>query len=232
VKLRSAIILIVLLIAADQALKFYIKLSYPIGQSTPVFGNWFQLHFIENHGAAWGASIGGKYGKLLLSLFRLFAVFFGAYYIGRIVREKAHWGYIVAVSLIFAGALGNLIDSAFYGLIFDKGMVYNAATDSWENYTGTAKLVMKGGYQTFLHGHVVDMLHFDLFSATWPSWMPFVGGDHFRFFAPVFNIADACISIGVFVVLFGQGKFFKPKEANPIPIAETKAKVDDSAQIL
>jgi signal peptidase II len=224
VKVRQVVFIILLILLADQALKIYIKTHYHLGENHNMLGSWFELHFVENKGMAWGWEFGGNFGKLFLTLFRLFAVFFGVYYIRKIVRERQSRGFIVCVALIFAGAVGNLIDSLFYGMIF---------TESPEHTLEVAKMVTPGnGYGGFLHGKVVDMLHFPLFKAHWPQWMPWVGGDQFEFFGPVFNIADAAISVGVITILVFQNRFFNKKKDKSTPVVETNAPVNDSVQIL
>lgn len=225
VKLRQVVLIILLILIADQALKFYIKLNYHMGEHHWMLGKWFELHFVENKGMAWGWEFGGSFGKIFLTLFRLFAVFFGVYYIAKIVREKQNRGFIICVALIFAGAVGNLIDSLFYGLIF---------TESPEHTLETAKLVSPGnGYGGFFHGKVVDMLHFPLIeNAQWPQWVPWIGGDNFEFFGPVFNIADAAISVGVITILLFQNRFFNHKKVKTAETVETNAPVNDSVQVL
>jgi signal peptidase II len=202
VKLRSAVLIILLIIIADQVLKVWVKTTYPFGHITDVLGlSWFKLYFIENEGMAWGWKFGGDWGKALLTLFRLAAVLFGTWYLGRIVKQKYSRGFIVCASLIYAGALGNLIDSMFYGMIFESS-----------TYSHVAKIFPEEGYAGFLHGHVVDMLYFPIIHSTYPEWIPFVGGKEFEFFSPIFNIADASISIGVIVLLVFQKRFFKKYE--------------------
>lgn len=195
------------------------------GQQIMVFPTWFRLFFIENEGMAWGWKFGGEWGKMALTLFRLVAVVFGIFYIRIIVRRQYHRGFIACVALIFAGALGNLLDSMFYGLIFspsDDGMPL-------------AKLFPpQGGYAGFLHGRVVDMLWLPIIeNKTLPSWVPFWGGERFTFFSPIFNIADASISIGVIAILLFQRRFFKkhPHE-EPNPTVETNTPVNDTVQVL
>lgn len=198
-KLRSSILIILLIIIADQALKIWIKTGYPLGHVKDVFGlPWFKLYFIENPGMAWGWEIGGDWGKMMLTLFRLAAVIFGSWYLGRIVKLKYSTGFIVCASLIYAGALGNLIDSMFYGLIFEDS-----------TYTHVAKMFPAHGYAGFLHGKVVDMLYFPMVHSTFPKWLPFVGGNEFEFFSPIFNIADASISIGVLTLLVFQKRLVR-----------------------
>jgi signal peptidase II len=224
VKLRHVALLIILVLIADQALKFFIKTNYYMNQEHRMVGNWARLHFVENKGMAWGWEFGGNFGKIFLTLFRLFAVVFGVFYIRRIVKQELHRGFILCVGLIFAGAVGNLIDSLFYGMIF---------TDSPEGSTLVANLVSPGnGYGGFFHGKVVDMFYFPIFQTTWPSWMPLVGGDQFEFFSPVFNIADAAISAGVIAILIFQKRFFRKKKANGQHVVETNAPMNDSVQVL
>jgi signal peptidase II len=224
VKLRNAIILIALIIIADQVLKIWIKTSYPTGEVTRVFGmDWFRLHFIENPGMAWGWEIGGSWGKMILTLFRLAAVIFGTWYLGRIVKQGYSKGFIICASLIYAGALGNLIDSMFYGLIFEAS-----------SHSHVAKMFPPGGgYAGFLHGQVVDMLYFPIITkAHYPSWLPFIGGDEFEFFSPIFNIADASISAGVITLFVFQKRFFKKQNNDEAqPAGETSAEVSDKVQV-
>lgn len=213
VKLRSAILIILLILIADQALKIYIKTHFEMGQHLNLLGfKWAQLYFIENEGMAWGWKWGGNWGKMALTLFRLAAVLFGTWYLVRIVRNNYSRGFIICAALIYAGALGNLLDSMFYGLIFDKGMTFDAASGSYIYYAGTAHFTMHGGYQSFLHGNVVDMLYFPIIHSAFPGWFPFVGGKEFEFFSPIFNIADASISIGVITLLLFQKRLVKKKD--------------------
>ncbi len=208
---RNVAFIILLIVFADQALKFYIKTHFVINESYPIFGDWFKLLFVENEGMAYGMKFGGDTGKIILTLFRLVAVIFGVWYLRHIIQKKQHPGFIFCASLIFAGALGNLIDSMFYGMIFDSS--YDHAT-----YTGAdvlAKAFTGEGYSSFLHGKVVDMLYFPIIKGVhFPEWVPVWGGDEFEFFRPIFNIADASISGGVIALLIFQNKFFKnqPKE--------------------
>lgn len=170
-----------------------------LGQEIPIFKNWFLLHFTENYGMAFGLEFGGETGKLALSLFRIIAIIIFTYYLYKLIKQNGSKILIISISLILAGAIGNIIDSAFYGIIFN---------DSSSNHI--AELFPKGGgYSSFLHGKVVDMLYFPLFEGYLPDWIPFWGGDFFVFFRPVFNIADASISIGVFMLFLSQTKIFK-----------------------
>jgi signal peptidase II len=204
-KSKHLVFIILAIIFADQALKFYIKLHYSAGEHHNVLGAWFQLHFVENEGMAWGWKFGGGIGKIILTLFRLVAVIWGTFLLKDFIAKKYHKGFIICAGLIYAGALGNLIDSMFYGLIFEN-------SDPFIN--NVAKLFPKGGgYNSFLHGKVVDMLYFPLIETTMPSWVPILGGKPFTFFDPVFNLADASISVGVITILIFQNTFFKKEEA-------------------
>lgn len=222
-KARQVAFLIIAILLADQVLKIYIKTTYYLGEEHNVIGNWFRLHFVENEGMAWGWQFGGEWGKIILTLFRLVAVIFGTFYLRNIIRKKYATGFIICASLIYAGALGNLIDSMFYGMIFNSS----------EPFLIAQMFPEEGGYNSFLHGKVVDMLYFPIITnATYPDWFPIWGGEDFEFFRPVFNIADASISTGVIALLIWQKKFF-PKEDETAPKAvETGAVVDDKAQVL
>ena len=178
-KKRYVFLVISLIVIADQALKIYIKTHYHAGESRPVLGSWFQLYFIENEGMAYGWKLGGQWGKVMLTLFRLVAVILGFFYIKKIIEKKFPPGYIICIALIFAGALGNLIDSLFYGMIFDNSsaLSYNIA-----------KIFPAHGYAGFMHGRVVDMLYFPIIDhAEIPGWIPFLGGKEFSFFNYIFN---------------------------------------------
>jgi len=200
-KTRTVIFIILAILLADQGLKFWVKLNMEYHEQIPVFGSWFRLYFIENEGMAWGWKFGGEIGKLLLTLFRLIAVIFGVFYIRNLIRKKEHPGFIACVALIFAGALGNLIDSLFYGMIFSA---------SEYGYPLARLFPEEGGYAGFMHGRVVDMLYAPIIEdKILPEWIPFWGGNEFTFFSPIFNIADFSISVGVIAILVFQGKFFK-----------------------
>lgn len=192
---------VVLLLVVDQAVKFAVKLNMTLYEDIPVFGNWFIINFIENPGAAFGMQLGGEWGKLALSLVRIVFIVAIAWYMRRLIREGAPRGLLVAGALILAGAIGNMIDSAFYGLIFSASTPTEVATLFPEG----------GGYASLLHGKVVDMLYFPIINSTWPDWMPWVGGRDFTFFSPVFNIADSYITVAVLYILFFQRKFFTSK---------------------
>jgi signal peptidase II len=222
VKLRSAVLIISIIIIVDQAIKIWIKTTYPYGHVMDVMGfSWFKLYFIENEGMAWGWKFGGEWGKMILTIFRLAAVIFGTWYLARIVKQNYSRGFIVCASLIYAGALGNLIDSMFYGLIFTRS-----------DYSTVATMFTGSGYAGFLHGQVVDMLYFPIIKSTYPAWMPVVGGKPFEFFSPIFNIADAAISVGVISLLIFQKRFFKKQETLSHPTVETSTEVSDKAHIM
>lgn len=168
-----------------------------LGQEFHIVGDWFIIHFTENNGMAFGLEFGGSFGKLFLSVFRIALVSGIGWYLWRLIKSKATLGAIACFSLIFAGAVGNIIDSAFYGMFFSESAI------------GVSTLFPStGGYAGFLHGRVVDMLYFPLISGQFPSWVPVWGGESFLFFRPVFNIADSSISVGVMLLLFFQKRFF------------------------
>lgn len=201
---KSALFIVVLLIL-DQVVKIWIKTNLMLSEDIPVFGDWFIIHFIENNGMAFGMELEGKWGKVLLSLFRIVAICGIGWYLNDICKKKAPKGLILSIGLIFAGAMGNIIDSAFYGMIFN---------DSY--YQVASFLPEGGGYSSFLHGKVVDMLYFPLIDGNFPSWFPIWGGEHFVFFRPVFNIADSYITIGVALILLFHKKYFVEETKNKI----------------
>jgi len=232
-KIKHVVFIIALIIIADQAVKIWVKTNYHWGDETKVLGlSWFRIHFIENSGMAWGLKFWGETGKIILTLFRLAAVIFGVWYLQKIVREKYSRGFIICASLIFAGALGNLIDSMFYGMIFDQGFVFDPATKDYVEYDGIAK-ISSAGYSSFLHGSVVDMFYFPVLENKYfPSWFPFVGGQKFTFFNAIFNIADASISIGVITLLLFQRRIFKKHQPDAGAAAETSTEISDKMQVL
>ncbi len=203
--LKKSLLIIVLVLLVDQISKIYIKTSFVLGESHEVF-EWFKILFIENEGAAWGTKlsdilpISESAGKLVLTLFRILAVFGIAYWLWDIIKKQSPKTLILAVSLIFAGALGNIIDSVFYGMLFDHSNGQVATLFSDEPYSG------------LFYGKVVDMLYFPLIDTTWPDWVPAVGGKSFRFFEPVFNVADTAISTGVGILIVFNKKAFPKKE--------------------
>jgi signal peptidase II len=168
-----------------------------LGEEFNVFGNWFIIHFTENNGMAFGMQFGGDNGKIILSIFRIIAVGAIGWYLFSLIKKKASNGLIMTISLIFAGAIGNIIDSAFYGMVFSESIFHVAKF-----------MPQHGSYGTFLHGKVVDMLYFPMIKGTFPDWFPIWKNEEFLFFRPVFNLADSCISIGVFTMIIFQKKFF------------------------
>ena len=193
----------------DQFIKIYIKLNYPLGEVGKLT-DWCILHFTENPGMAFGFEFGGDFGKLALSVFRILACIAGIFYIRYITKNEEHWGFIFSVSLILAGAIGNILDSAFYGLLFDKGTMFNAEFNEYLPYDGIANIANKG-YAPTMYGCVVDMFYFPIFNGHFPDWLPIWGGEDFQFFRPIFNFADASISGGVIIILIFQKKFSKNK---------------------
>lgn len=203
-KYRLPILIAFLVLLADQALKFYIKLNFYHGETYEIFGEAFRMYFVENEGMAFGWKLAGDYGKIILTVFRIAAVFFIGYYLYLLTNKKAAKGLIISISLIFAGALGNIIDSVFYGVIFSAS----------EPNTGVVATLFPagGGYAPWLHGKVVDMLSFNLFTLNVPHAVPLMGGKSFTFFGPIFNIADAAITGGVIMILLFQKRYFKDDE--------------------
>ncbi len=185
-----------ILIIVDQILKIWIKTHFFLGEEYQVF-NWFIIHFTENNGMAFGMEFGGYTGKTILTLFRIIVVGLGIKYVFDLVKKRLSNGALIALGLIIGGAIGNIIDSSFYGIIFN------------ESYNNVASFMPEsGGYSSFLHGKVVDMFYFPLMNSHFPSWLPIWGGEHFIFFRPVFNIADAGSSVGIFMILlFYRGEF-------------------------
>ena len=186
------LLVIFLVLLADQVLKTWIKTNMYLGQEFNIIGKWYIIHFTENNGMAFGMEFGGEFGKLALSLFRIAAVAGIGYGLHYLIKHKYHRGLILNVALIFSGALGNIIDSVFYGKIY--------------------------GYETWFHGRVVDMLYFPIAEGHFPSWIPIWGGDEFVFFRPVFNLADAAISVGVILILIFQKNYFKEDVKDEVSI--------------
>lgn len=211
--IKKSLLFILLILIIDQWSKIYIKTNFVLGESVEVF-SWFKILFIENEGAAWGAKlsdvlpISDNIGKLVLTIFRLFAILGIGYWLFDVIKKKASNTLIWAVSLIFAGALGNILDSVFYGAIFN------------ESYNEVATLFSDEPYGKLFYGKVVDMLYFPMVDSTWPTWMPMVGGQNFRFFEPVFNIADTAISTGVGILLVFNKRAFNKEEKVESSISE------------
>jgi len=212
-KTHLAVGIILLVLMADQLLKVYVKTHMMIGDEIHLIGNRILIHFTENNGMAFGIQLGGEFGKLALSLFRIAAVVVIGFYLSKLVRQNAPTGVIVGVSLILAGAAGNIFDSLFYGMIFD------------DSYGKIATLFPPGGgYAPFLHGRVVDMLYMPVIQTVWPKWVPFVGGTELIFFRPVFNLADSAITTGVLYILIFQRKFFA-QPVQPVPAKSSEEPV-------
>jgi len=218
---KRALFIIIIILLVDQVSKIYIKTHFVLSEEIKVLGlDWFRIHFLENNGMAWGKEFGGESGKLFLTLFRLAAIAGIGYWLYDAIKNKAHYILISAISLIFAGAMGNIIDSVFYGIFF---------SDSYHKVASF--LPSEGGYNSLFHGKVVDMLYFPIvdtvlpdwvpsISFDFPQWLPFIGGDHFSlfenrnftFFDPVFNIADTAISSGVGLLIVFNKQIFPKKE--------------------
>ncbi len=195
------LIVILAVLFIDQASKIWIKTNMELGEEIPVLGDWFIIHFTENNGMAFGMELAGDYGKLILSVFRIVAVSLISWYLFSLPKKGASKGLMVSGALILAGAIGNILDSAFYGVIFNESY-YQVATLFPE----------EGGYAPFLYGKVVDMLYFPLYEGFLPDWVPIWGGEFFIFFRPVFNIADSAITCGVISILLFHRDFFKEED--------------------
>jgi signal peptidase II len=200
---KKAVLVIILILFLDQLLKIWIKTHFVVGQELHLFGKYGMLHFIENNGMAFGMEMGGKPGKLILSMFRLLAIGAIGWYLSTLIKKKANTALVIATSAIMAGAIGNIIDSAFYGLIFSPS-----------SYDQVARIFPSGGgYAPFLHGKVVDMFYFPVINTHWPSWSPFRPGESLVFFRPVFNMSDSAINCGVISILLFQKRMFAEDSA-------------------
>ena len=208
----TAALIVLLVLAIDQAIKVWVKTHMTLHEQIEIL-SWFKIVFIENNGMAYGMEIGSK---LVLSIFRIVAVGVLGWYIAGQVRKQARWGYIVCLAMIMAGAAGNIFDSMFYGLIF------NASSEYYVSYF----VPFGTGYASFLTGKVVDMFYFPLIVTTWPEWMPFVGGNPYVFFSPIFNFADASISVGVVLLLL-----FYRKEISELSIGRVSKKPETSQDV-
>jgi signal peptidase II len=206
--LKRVVAIILFVLLADQALKVWVKLTFTIGQHVPEDPNgWYYLHFIENEGMAFGMKLGGEYGKLALTWLRIIAVVAIGFALRRMVAHHASRLQVVSVALVLAGALGNIIDSTFYGMLFSASTPYEVAK----------LLPAEGGYAGLFHGAVVDMFHFPVWRGSLPAWMPWVGGDYFEFFQPVFNIADASITVGIALFIIAQRRIKHVRAIEPEP---------------
>jgi signal peptidase II len=195
--LKKVLTTALLLLVVDQLLKFWIKTNMFLGQEFKIF-DWFIIHFTENNGMAFGLEFGGDTGKIILSLFRIIVIVWGFSYIATLTKSKLPNGLLISLGLVFGGAIGNIVDGVFYGVLFNDS--YNQIAEF---------LPAVGGYSTFLMGKVVDMFYFPLINTHFPNWLPFFGGEHFIFFRPVFNIADAGISVGMFMLILFYRKYFR-----------------------
>ena len=184
--MKKPLIIVFLILLIDQIIKFWVKLNFTLGEEVFLIGDWCRLHFIENEGMAFGMSFGEQTGKLILTLFRIVAATLIFLYLRKLVVKKENKLVIYAFTLIFAGAVGNIIDSLFYGLIFSESTFFTTAEFLSE----------AGGYASLCLGKVVDMFYFPLIDTTLPQWIPFVGGDHFEFFNAIFNVADIFVVVG------------------------------------
>jgi signal peptidase II len=223
---KKPLLLVLIILLIDQSLKLWIKSNMYLGQEIVMFPNWGILHFTENNGMAFGMELEGNIGKLLLSSFRVIAISGLGYYLYWLVKHRENKGYIYCIAMVFAGALGNLLDSAFYGLLFN------------ESYNQVATFLPKdGGYAPFLFGKVVDMFYFPMVNGHFPAWFPIWGGEDFIFFRPVFNVADFAISLGVGLIILNQKKYFAEKPDQPkaapskveeVPLANVKPDPDST----
>ena len=208
--MRKPLLIVFLILLVDQLIKVYIKTHFFLGEEVHLAGDWAIIHFTENNGMAYGMEFGGEFGKLFLSVFRIVAIGGIGYYLWSLAKKNEDKLYIVCIALIFAGALGNIIDSAFYGVLF---------SDS--NYEVARFMPEEGGYSSLLHGKVVDMFYFPIIEGHFPSWFPFWGTESFEFFRPVFNFADFSISVGVAMIILYQKRFFGKKKTDSDPKSDT-----------
>lgn len=198
--LRNSVLIIAIVLLVDQFVKIYIKMNFILGEEIRVF-DWFRIYFIENDGMAWGTKIPGENGKLILTVFRILAVFGIGYWLYDASKKHSSNFLMVAIALIFAGAVGNILDSVFYGVLFS------------DSHQQLAEIFTNKPYQTWFHGEVVDMLYFPIFEGNFPKWLPVYGGEPFKFFNAIFNIADMAISTGVGILIVFNKKAFAKKES-------------------
>lgn len=216
--LKKALLTIIAILILDQSLKIWVKLSFNYAQIKTVIPGWLDLQFVENPGMAFGWMIPGEGGKIALSVFRLIVVSGIAWYLYRIIKEKAHWGYIMCVSMIVAGAFGNIVDSAVYGVMFDRGSKFDPELNDYTMYFGKAQMNYEG-YAKPLMGNVVDMFHFTK-KITWND-------ESFEIFPPIFNVADASITMGIILIVLFQKRFFQRKHEELIPEIDPAAATED-----
>ncbi len=207
-RLSRAVFVVVIILIIDQIIKFWIKTNMTLGQEFVVFDDWFKIHFTENKGMAFGWEIGGDNGKLILTSFRILAVTGIAWFLTHLAKHKYAFVALLSVSLVLAGALGNIIDSVFYGVLFSASTLASPAEF----------LPPGGGYESLMYGSVVDMFYFPLINTTYPEWIPYLGGNRLQFFRPVFNLADASITVGVILIIIFRKKFDTQEE----PIVSVK----------
>lgn len=224
IPLKKALLTILTIITLDQILKIWVKLNFHYGESRTLIPGWLDLQFVENPGMAFGWMIPGEAGKLTLSVFRLIVVSGITWYLYRLIKEKAHWGYVVCVSMIVAGALGNIIDSLAYGGMFDRGSMYDPDFNDYTMYFGKAELNYEG-YAKPLMGNVVDMFHF---TARWPWGEPH---ERSEIFPPIFNVADAAITVGIILIMLFQRRFFPKKEDAESTSEETAEVVNPESTV-
>ena len=212
-KLRIPLILIFVILILDQYLKVWIKTNMSLGEQFSIFGNWAFLHFTENNGMAFGWEIGGEFGKMILSLFRILAVIGIGWYLVDLAKKEASVGLLISFAMIFAGAIGNIIDSSFYGIIFTES-----------SYGSVAEFLPGKGYASFLHGKVVDMFYFPIIKSSIPAGIQFWASEPepipFTFFRPVFNIADSSITVGVALIILFHRKYFNHLEEEQLQTVE------------
>lgn len=219
--LKAALITVFSVLVLDQAIKIWIKTHLHLGEEIHIAGNWFIIHFTENNGMAFGLELAGGFGKLFLSVFRIIAAGAIGYYCYTLIRSQASLKLVLFISLIFAGAVGNIIDSIFYGLIFT------------ESDYRVAEMFPDKGYAPLLHGKVVDMFYFPIIEGTFPDWVPFWGNENFIFFRPVFNLADSAITLGVFCIILFQSHFLHEPKKPALPhheneMADQEIKTDNT----